>query len=77
MEATRTAEMVSFGRKLVAIAVLATALAHGPLALAAPGDDADTAGAAGCGTSAAQAAAVVADSGVEWSSSPRMPGEPY
>ncbi len=76
MEASRTAEMVSIGRKLVAIAVLATALAHGPLALAAPGEDADAAVAVGCGTGGAPAA-VVADSGVEWSSSPRMPGEPY
>ena len=74
MEASRTAEMVSIGRKLVAIAVLATALAHGPLALAAPGDD--DAVAAGCGTGAAPAA-VAADPGVEWSSSPRMPGKPY
>ena len=76
METTRTAGMVSFGRKLVAIAVLAGALAYGPLALAAPGDAADNTGAAGCGVSAAPAA-VSADSGVEWSSSRRMPGEPY
>ena len=76
METTRTAEMVSFGRKLVAIAVLAGALVSGPLALAAPGDGADRAGTAGCGVSAA-AAAVAAETGVEWSSSPRMPGEPY
>lgn len=76
MDATRTTEMVSFGRKLIAIAVLAVALAYGPLAMAAPGDGPDRADTAGCGVSTAPEA-VAADSEIEWSSSPRMPGEPY
>ena len=75
MDAMRMTEMVSLGRKLIGIAVLAGALVSGPLALAAPGDGAE-AGAAGCGANAAPATGATA-AGIEWSSSPRMPGKPY
>ena len=76
MDTTRTSELVSLGRKLVGISVLATALAYGPLAIAAPGDVADRAGTAGCETGAASTTLSL-EPAVEWSSSPSMPGEPY
>ena len=76
MDATRTTELVSFGRKVVGVAVLALALAYGPLAMAAPGDGAERATTAGCGASVPPAALSV-ESGVEWNSSPGMPGKPY
>ncbi len=76
MEATRTTGIISVGRKLIGIAVLAISLVYGPLALTAPGDGADRAETAACGASAALEAVSVG-SGVEWSSSPSMPGEPY
>ena len=75
MQATQGIREMGLGRKLVGIVVLAAALAYGPLALAAPGDGADT-GAAGCGAAAAPVSGATT-AGIEWSSSPRMPGKPY